>query len=76
MIYAIRVEEVIGRTVIVEADDIEQAVNMVECAANNDKILLDGMEDFIERTLKPSDVFEGGIVPEGQDVNCYEHLKL
>ena len=74
MKYAIRVEETIGRTIIVEAKNLDDAIEMVENAANNDVILLDGIEDFVEREVKPSDVFEGGIVPEGRDVSYYEHL--
>ena len=32
------------------------------------------IEDFVGREVKPSDVFKGGIVPEGRDVSYYEHL--
>ena len=76
MKYAIRVEEIIGRTIIVEAENLDDAIEMVEDAANNDVILLDGMEDFLEREVKPSDVFEGGVVPDGRDVSYYEHLRV
>lgn len=72
--YAIRVSEVIGRTIIVNAESVEEAIEKVECAANNDEILL-GIEDFLERTVEPSDVFVGGIFPDGRDVSYYEHLE-
>ena len=75
MKFAIRVEEVIGRTIIVEADDLEEAIEKVEEAANNDEIFLDGIEDFVERIVKPSDNFKDGIVPDGTNVSFYEHLK-
>ena len=75
MKFAIRVEEVIGRTVIVEAEDIEEAIERVEEACNNDEIFLDGMEDFVERNVYPSNNFKNGIVPDGKDVSFYEHLK-
>ena len=75
MKYAIRVEETIGRTIIVEAENLDDAIEIVEDAANNDKILLDGIEDFVGREVKPSDVFEGGVVPDDRDVSYYEHLK-
>lgn len=75
MKYAIRVEEVIGRTIIVEAEDLEEAIEKVEDACNNDEILLDGMEDFVERNVYPSNNFNNGIVPDGKDVSFYEHLK-
>ena len=76
MKYAIRVEETIGRTIIVEAENLIEAIGIVEDAANNDEILLDGIEDFVGREVKPSDVFEGGIVPDGRDVSFYEHLRV
>lgn len=75
MKFAIRVEEILGRTVIVEAEDIEEAIERVEEACNNDKIFLDGMDDFVERNVYPSDNFKNGIVPEDRDVSFYEHLK-
>lgn len=75
MKFAIRVEEVIGRTIIVEAEDVEEAIERVEAACNSDDIFLDGMEDFVERNVRPSDLFEGGVVPVGRDVSYYEHLK-
>lgn len=75
MKFAIRVEEIIGRTVIVEAEDIEEAIERVEEACNNDEIFLDGIEDFVERNVYPSNNFENGIVPEDRDVSFYEHLK-
>lgn len=74
MKYAIRIEETIGRTIIVEAENLDDAIEKVENAANNDDILLDRIEDFVEREVKPSDVFEGGIVPDGSDVSSYDHL--
>lgn len=74
MKFAIRIEEIIGRTIIVEAEDLEQATERVEEACNNDEIFLDGIEDFVERKVYPSDNFTNGIVPEGKDVSFYEHL--
>lgn len=75
MKFAIRVEEIIGRTIIVEAEDLEEAIERVEEAANNDEIFLDGIEDFVERIVKPSDNFKDGVVPDGVNVSFYEHLK-
>lgn len=75
MKFAIRIEEIIGKTVIVEAEDIEEAIERVEEACNNDEIFLDGIEDFVERNVHPSNRFENGIVPEDRDVSFYEHLK-
>lgn len=75
MKFAIRVEEIIGKTVIVEAEDIEEAIERVEEACNNDEIFLDGIEDFVERNVYPSNNFKNGVVPEDRYVSFYEHLK-
>ena len=75
MKFAVRIEEVIGRTIIVEAEDIVEAIEIIEEAANNGDIMLDGIEDFQGREIFPSKMFENGIVPEGRDVSYYEHLK-
>lgn len=75
MKYAIRVEEIIGRTIIVEAKDLYDAIEKVEDACNNDDIFLDGVEDFVGRNVYPSDSFRNGIVTDDMDVSFYEHLK-
>lgn len=75
MKFAIRVEEILARTVIVESADIEDALEKLDEACNSENFLLDGVEDFFERKIFPSDRYENGIVPEGADVSFYEHLK-
>ena len=75
MKFAIRVEEVIGKTIIVEANTLDEAIEKVEEACDNDDIFLDGMEDFVERNVYPSDTFKDGIVTDDRDVSFYEHLK-
>lgn len=72
MKYAIRIEETLGRTVIVDADSIEVAIEHVENLANNDTINLDA-EDFTSRDVFPSEIFTKGIVPEDRDVSFFEH---
>ena len=74
MKFAIRVEEILARTVIVEAYDLEEAIEKAEDACNCDEICL-GVDDFFERNVHPSEIFKGGIVPDGRDVSFYEHLK-
>ena len=74
MKFAIRVEEILARTVIVEAEDLEEAIEKVEDACNCDEIYLDA-DDFFERNVQPSENFKDGIVPDGRDVSFYEHLK-
>lgn len=72
MKYAIRIEETLGRTVIVEADSIEAAIEHVENLANNNTINLDA-EDFTSREVFPSEIFANGIVPKDRDVSFFEH---
>ena len=74
MKYAIRIEEVIGKTVIVEANDLEEAIEKVEDACDHDIIFLDGIENFEGRNVYPSEYFKNGIVPDDRDVSYYEHL--
>lgn len=76
MKYAVRVEETIGRTIIVEAEDLCDAIEIVEKAVNDNEILLDWVKDFVYRDIGPSAVFEGGVVPDDRDVSHYEHLKI
>ncbi len=72
MRYAIRVEETRGRTVIVEADCVERAIERVESAIDDEELLLDDIEDFCDRKVELSDIFKGGIVPSEMDVSYYE----
>ena len=74
MKFAIRVEEILGRTVIVNAENLDEAIEKAEEAAEDGTLLLDGIEDYCEREIKPSDVFGSVVVPEDRDVSYYEHL--
>ncbi len=74
MKFAIRIEETLARTVIVEADSSANAIGRVMDALDNYEICL-GCDDFFERTVQPSQVFDNGIVPDNRDVSFYEHLK-
>lgn len=72
--YAIRVEEVLARTIIVnDADSVEDAMCQVEEA----DIDLD-YDDYCSRDLKPSEYFHcdgiDGLVPDDEDVSDYEHI--
>lgn len=71
--YAIRVEEIIGRTFIVEAESKDDAVQKITNAVENSEISLSAIDDFSERTIAPSENFEDGLVPENRDVSFYEH---
>lgn len=72
--YAVSVREILKRTVVVEAESIDEAIKKVQDAVDADKLLLD-LEDFDERKITPSEYFPcGGEVPDGEDVSFYYHL--
>ncbi len=71
--YGIRVREILKRTVIVEAENIEEAITKVEEVVEREVIILD-VDDYDDREIVPSEYFEGGKVPEGEDVSFYWHI--
>lgn len=72
--YGISVREILKRTVIVEADSLEEAIQKVEGAVERDEILLD-YDDYDDREIVPSEYWDGGKVPEGEDVSFYWHIE-
>lgn len=73
--FAIRITETLARTVIVDSDDLDEAIQKVEKAVSDDKIILTS-DDYDEREIFPAAWSENGKVPENKDVSFYEHLKL
>jgi hypothetical protein len=71
--YGISIREILKRTVIVEAEDLEEAIQMVEAAVEREEIILD-VDDYDDREIIPSEYFKGGKVPEGKDVSFYWHI--
>lgn len=71
--YGISVREILKRTVIVEAENLEEAIQKVEDAVESDEITLD-VDDYDGREIIPSEYFENGKVPEGKDVSFYWHI--
>ena len=71
--YGISVREILKRTVIVEAENLNEAIRKVEEAVEREEIILD-VDDYDEREIIPSEYFEGGKVPEGKDVSFYWHI--
>ena len=71
--YGISVREILKRTVIVDAENLEEAIQMVEAAVEREEIILD-VDDYDDREIVPSEYFEGGKVPEGKDVSFYWHF--
>lgn len=71
--YGISVREILKRAVIVEAENLENAIQKVEDAVEREEIILD-VDDYDDREIVPSEYFEGGKVPEGKDVSFYWHI--
>lgn len=71
--YGISVREILKRTVIVEAKNLEEAIQKVEKAVEREEIILD-VDDYDDREIVPSEYFEGGKVPDGEDVSFYWHI--
>lgn len=72
--YAIRVTETLARTIIVEADDLEDALQQTEDAVSSDKIILDA-DDYDDREIEPAAWTDNGLVPENRDVSYYYQLR-
>ena len=68
--YGISVREILKRTVIVEAENLEEAIQKVEDAVEREEIVLD-VDDYDDREIVPSEYWEGGKVPKGEDVSFY-----
>lgn len=58
---------------IVEAENLEEAIQKVEAAVEYEEIILD-VDDYDDREIVPSEYFEGGKVPDGEDVSFYWHI--
>ena len=59
--YAIRVEEVLGKTIVVEADNVLEAVNKVEDAVISGEVVLD-YNDYYDRLIYAASGFKNGII--------------
>lgn len=71
--YGISVREILKRTVIVEAESLEEAIQKVDEAVEHDEIILD-VDDYDDREIVPSEYWEDGKIPEGEDVGYYWHI--
>lgn len=71
--YGISVREILKRTVIVEAESLEEAIEKVEEAVERDEINLD-VDDYDDREIVPSEYWEDGKVPDGEDVSFYWYI--
>lgn len=71
--YGISVREILKRTVIVEAENLEEAIQKVEDAVEREEIILD-VDDYDNREIVPSEYWNDGEVPDGEDVSFYWHI--
>jgi hypothetical protein len=72
--YGICVKEILKRTAIVEAENIEMAIQKVEEAVEREEIILD-VDDYDERIIEPSEYWKDGKVPDDEDVSYYFELE-
>lgn len=73
MKFAVKITETLERTVIIEAEDKYQALEIVEDKANGE-INLDA-NDFSGREVSFPDEFPDGIVPDDVDVSHFMHVE-
>ena len=71
--YGISVKEILKRTVIVEAETLEEAIQKVEESVEREEIILD-VDDYDDREIVPSEYWKGGKVPDGEDISFYWHI--
>lgn len=71
--YGISVREILKRTIIVEAENLDEAIQKVEAAVEREEIILD-VDDYDDREIVPSEYWEDGKVPNGEDVSFYWHI--
>lgn len=73
--YAITAKEILSRTVIVEAKNVEEALQKVEDAWENGDIELNYHDDCFGQEAVPSEYFGEGTGEVGdEDVSYYWHL--
>ena len=72
--YGISVREILKRTVIVEAESFEEAMQKVIAAVERDEIILEA-DDYEDREIVPSEYWDDGKVPDGEDVSFYYLVK-
>lgn len=71
--FAIKIKETLARTVIVEAENIDEAIQKVTDAYEAGRIILDS-DDYDGACIESSEYFNGGKVTD-EDVSYYWHLE-
>lgn len=74
--YAVEVKEILRRTILVEAEDADEALEKIKEAYREELIILDsGDYDDTDIGLSPYFGNETGEVFENEDVGAYERLE-
>lgn len=68
--YGISVIEILKKTVIVGAENLEEAIQKVEDAVEREEIIL-GVNDHDSHMVVPYEYWKGSKVPIGEDINSY-----
>lgn len=71
--YAISIKEILKRTVITEAENIDEAIKKVETAVEHGEIILYA-DDYDGREITPSEYWDDGKVPDSEDVSHHSML--
>lgn len=72
--YGITIREILERTVIVEADNLWEAIPKVDDAVKRGEIILNA-DDFDTREIVPSDIWNGEKILDEEDISLYQHLE-
>lgn len=73
MKYAMKIIETLSRTVIVDADDLDEATEKTRSAYDSNEVILEA-DDFEKYEIVPAGWTENGAVPEGRNLTIYTHI--
>lgn len=71
--YGISIKEILKKTIIVEAENLEQAIYKTENAIEKGIIEFD-FDDFDDREIEASKYWDNGKIPEDEDVSFFWSL--
>lgn len=75
MKYAVRIEEILAKTVIVEANSLDDAILFVEDKYYDGEIMLD-LDNFSDTNIGVPEWFPDGSVPSDIDTTIYENYTI
>lgn len=68
-----RIIETLSRTVIVDADDLDEATDKARSAYDSNEVILEA-DDFEKCEIIPASWTKNGIVPDGRDTKFFTHI--